>query len=178
MSVNERNESELTGVEIDDTPTKASTTASLVAAVIGAATSAPFAVLALPLGIGGIGMIAFGLIRKKSRMYVSLGAACLFLSVMVASGFGTPVEFLLLSTIAIVLAWDFGQNAISLGEQMGRQSKTKRNEIIHGAASTIVVFAAAGIGYGMYLGASGGQPVSALATMLLGLVFLIWAIRT
>lgn len=178
MNVNERTETEVTRVDIDDSPTKASTTAAIVAAVVGALTSAPFAVLALPLGIGGIGMIAFGLVRRPSRTLVSLGTACLFLSVIVASGFGTPVEFLLLSTIAIVLAWDFGQNAIGLGEQMGRHAQTKRNELIHAAASTIIVFVAAGLGYGMYLGASGGQPVSALAVLLLGLVFLMWAIRT
>lgn len=178
VSETTHDETDITRVDIDTAPTTTSATAAIIAAIVAAFTSAPFALIALPLGIGGIGMIAATLLRNGSRRLVSLGTASLFLSVVIAGGFGAPVEFLLLSTITTVLAWDFGQNAISLGEQMGRQTETQRNELIHASTSMIVGFVGGGLGYLIYLTSSGGHPVSALVLIVLGLVFLVWSIRT
>jgi len=148
------------------------------AGLIAAVSSAPFALLALPLGVGGVGMIAGGLLLRGNRTWVSMGAGTLFLSVVVAGGFGAPVEFLFVSTIATLLAWDLGQNAVSLGEQVGRHSRTRRNEVIHASFSTIVAMAAMALGYVTYTLSGGGRPVAALAMLLFGVVFLLWAIRT
>lgn len=178
MSESQHETEEITGVEIDTGPTTTSSMAAIGAAIVAAFTSAPFALITLPLGIGAIGMIAWSLLRGGSRKLVSLGTASLFISILISGGFGAPLEFLLLSTIATVLAWDIGQNAIGLGEQMGRRAETRRNEITHAAASTFVAFAAGGLGYLIYFTSSGGHPVSALALVLLGVVLLVWAIRT
>ncbi|WP_317175772.1 DUF7519 family protein [Halomontanus rarus] len=169
---------ELTVVDVDHAPTAVSSTAAIIAAVVAAITSAPFALLALPLGIGGAGIVAAGLRLGGKREWVTLGAGALFLSILVAGGFGTPVEFLLVSTISTLLAWDFGQNAISLGEQIGRHSRTKRNEVIHASASLVVALLSSAFGYLVYTNAGSGRPVASLTMLVLGVVLLIWAIRT
>lgn len=169
---------EFSGVDVDHSPTTVSTYAAIGAGVVAALTSAPFALLALPLGLGGIAILASGLLGEASRTRVTFGAAGLFLSVLVAGGFGTPVEFLLVSMIGTVLAWDYGQNAISLGEQIGRHSDTQRNEIVHASMSAIVATVAAGLGYAVFMVAGGGRPVSALLMLVAAVVFFAWALRT
>ena len=168
----------LATVDIDHRPTRASSIAAVLAAVIAALTSAPFAILAAPVGFGGAVIIAAGLFAGDgNRAWVTIGAVGLFLSVLIAGGFGTPPELLLLSMAATILAWNFGQNAIGLGDQLGRHSKTRRNEIVHASVSVIVAIIVAGFGYLIYAAAAGGQPLAALGMMLVGAVVLIWAIR-
>lgn len=169
---------ELSVVEIDHSPTVASSGAAVAAGTIAALASAPFALLALPLGFGGIAILAAGLFVSESRTMVSIGTVGLFLSVIVAGGFGTPVEFLLIGMAGTLVAWDLGQHAIDLGEQIGRQSKTTRNEAIHASISVLVAVLAASIGYAVYYSAGGGRPVAALTAVLVGVVLLLWAIRT
>lgn len=168
---------DLTTVSVDHSPTRLSTIAAMVAAVVAGLTSAPFALLALPLGLGGIAIIASGLFLEASRFRVTMGAAGLFLSVIVAGAYGIAPALLLVSAAATVLAWNFGLNAISLGEQIGREAETSRNEIVHAASATIVAMLSAGVAYVVYLTAGGGRPVAAVAMLSLALVFLIWAIR-
>jgi len=177
MSTQTQDETDPQRVQIDHSPSKLSAIVATVAAAIAAATSAPFQVLTLPLGLSRIAAVAAGLWVTESRTWVSIGAASLILSILLSGSLGTPTELLLISMVATVVAWDVGQNAISLGEQMGRHSTTRRNEIIHGSASAVVSLAAGGLAYVIYLTASGGQPVAALSMMALGLVFMIWAIR-
>ena len=172
------NTEELTRIEIDNRPTVISSWAAVGAAVLAALTSGLFAFLALPLSAGGVGMIAGGLFYAHNRSWVTIGTASLFLGVLVAGGFGAPIELLLISMIGTLLAWDFGQHSISLGRQVGRHSTTRRNEIIHCGASTMVACVAAAIGLAVFLTAGGGRPVAALSMLLLGFLFLLWAIRT
>lgn len=178
MSHSTHDDAERQQVDIDNDPTTVSSAGAIIAALVAAFTSSPFALIALPLGLGGVGMIAGTLFRNGSRRLISLGTASLFISIVISGGFGAPVELLLVSTIATVLAWDLGQNAISLGEQMGRQTETQRNEVIHAAASAIVGAAGAGLGYLIYLTSAGGYPISALVLIVLGIIFLLWSIRT
>lgn len=173
-----KQESEFDSVSIDTTPTSLSTQAAIAAAIVAALTSAPFALLALPLGLAGVATIAASLLVVGRRRWVTLGAGALFLAILVSGGFGTPVELLLVSTVATVLAWDFGQNAISLGRHVGRHSPTRRNELFHGAFTAVVSGLAAAVGYTAYLVSDAGRSIAALAFLLLGVVFLVWGIRT
>ncbi|MCU4742424.1 DUF7519 family protein [Natronoglomus mannanivorans] len=168
----------LEAVDVDHSPTRVSSLAAVAAALIAALTSAPFAVLAVPLGFGGLAILASGLFGEPSRARVTLGAAGLFLSVLVAGGFGTPAEVLLISMIGTLLAWDLGQHAIGLGEQVGSHSKTQRNEIVHASLSAMVAAISAAIGYLVFATAGGGRPVSALILLLVAVVFFAWALRT
>lgn len=166
------------GVGVDHSPTRTSSMAAVGAALIAALTSAPFAVLAVPLGFGGLAILASGLFGETSRARVTLGTGGLFLSVLVAGGFGTPAEVLLVSMIGTLLAWDLGQHAIGLGEQVGSHSRTRRNEIVHASMSAMVATVSAAIGYVVFATAGGGRPVSALVLLLFAVVFFAWALRT
>lgn len=169
---------DLTTVDVDHSPTKASSYAAVIAGFFAAVTSAPFSLLTVPLGFGGVAIMAGGLFVRKNRSWVTFGAAGLLLSVLISGLFGTPGEMLLISAAGTVLAWDLGQHAISLGDQIGRHSKTWRNEALHGSATAIVAMLSAAFGYVVYSSAGGGQPVAAVIMLSLGIVFLVWAIRT
>lgn len=165
-------------VHVDHRPTQVSSVAAVVAGIVAAVTSAPFVLLALPLGIGGVAMIAGGLFYRPNRTWISVGAVCLYLSPVIAGGFGVPSELLLVSVIASLLAWNFGQYAMDLGEQIGRHSPTQRNEVIHISVVMIVAVLAGTVGYAVYTAAGRGQPVAALTMLLFGGILLTWAIRT
>ena len=178
MSTQTNTEDGVETVEVDHSPARASSIAAVGAALVAALTSAPFSILALPVGFGGVAIVAGGLFLKGNRSWVTIGSAGLFLSALISGGFGTPIEILIVSMAATLLAWNLGQHAIGLGEQLGRNVETSRNEAIHGSAALIVSLLAAGLGYLVYSSVSGGKPVAALGVVLLGTVFLVWTIRT
>lgn len=162
--------------DIDRSPALLSTLLSATAAAVSAGTSALASSLGLAAGAAGFLVVVLGLIRG-SRRAVTLGAAALLVAAL-AGGLSTAIPLLLLlGVIAAVLAWDFGEQAINVGEQLGRETDTIRLEVTHAAASTVVGVGAGGLGYAIYLGASGGQPVTALVFLLLAAVVLTSALR-
>lgn len=174
----ETTDDDLTTVDVDHSPAKASSYAAVIAGFLAAVTSAPFSMLAVPLGFGGVAIVAGGLFVRKDRSWVTFGAAGLFLSVLISGLFGTPSEMLLISAAATVLAWDLGQHAISIGDQLGRHSDTWRNEALHGSATAIVAMLSAASGYVVYSAAGGGRPVAAVVLLSIAIVLLAWTIRT
>jgi len=167
-----------TTVDVDHSPAKASSYAAVVAALLAGLTSAPFSVVALPLGLGGVVIVAAGLFYTEKRSHLTFGAAGLFLSVLASGIQGTQVELLLVSAVLTSLAWGVGQNAMSIGAQLGRHSETWRIEAMHASVVTVVTMMAAAVGYGVFGVASGGQPVAAVGMLSVGIVLLLWAIRT
>lgn len=166
-------------VDVDHEPARASSIIAIVAGLIAALTSAPFALLAIPFGFGGFLMLAAGLFISESRAWVTVGAAGIFSGGLVASATGgLTVELMLLSIIGIMVAWDVGQNAISLGEQLTSQTITRRTELVHAGVTALLASVIAGAAYGIYIVGTGGYPEQALALLILGAVVLMWAIRS
>lgn len=178
MSTENATDAEVESIDVDNSPVTITSVAAIGAAVVAALTSAPFGIMSIPLGFAGIALVGYGLYVKEERKWVSFGAASLVLAIIISGTLGAPLEFLLVSMIGTILAWDFGQNAIGLGQQIGRESETRRNELIHMSASLIVAGAAAALGYGVYALSAGGQPVSGLSMLVLALLLMLWAIRT
>lgn len=148
-----------------------------------AAVVAVLAVLAVfggdPIGIppavvGGAVLVA-GVLRASRRL-VAGGAAVLFLGVLGGALRGDPLLSLLGGALAVV-AWDVGEHAIGVGEQLGADSPTRRLEVTHAAASAIVGLAAVGVGYGIYTAAWSGLPETALTLFVAGALLLTWALR-
>ncbi|WP_244605525.1 DUF7519 family protein [Halorussus marinus] len=162
--------------EIDRSPAVLSSALAASAAAISAGASALTSTIGLGFGAAGFVLVAIGLARGWRRA-VGLGASGLLVGAL-AGGVLTGAPFLLLpGVIAAVLAWDFGEQAINVGEQLGRAADTAQLEATHAAASTVVGAGAGGLGYAIYLGSSGGQPVTALVFLLLGAVALTSALR-
>lgn len=160
---------------IDRSPSTLGATLALVAglfSVLGAGLEVPTA--AAP-GLAGLLVLAGGLYRG-SRRALTGGVVVLAGGVLVAGvGGGSPAG-LLFGTLAALLAWDLGENAITTGEQLGRAADTRRAELVHAAASLSVGAVGSGVAYGIYLGATGGQPVTALVFLLVGAVLLAAAL--
>lgn len=130
----------------------------------------------LPFAAVGLLLVAVGLLRG-SRSWLSRGTVVAATGVIVAGARGAPPEPLLVGLLGTILAWDVGEHAVGLGEQLGREAETTRVEVAHAAASLTVGAGATVLGYGVYLGATGGQPVAALVFLLIGVTALVAALR-
>jgi len=162
--------------EIDRSPARLSSALAISAAALAAGTSALSATVALAGSLGGLALFAVGVVLG-SRRGLTLGAGVLLLSALVGGLLSGAAYLLLPGVIATVLAWDFGEQAINVGEQLGRGADTTQLEVTHAAGSTVVGVGAGALGYGVYLVSSGGQPVTALVFLLLAVVVLTSALR-
>ncbi|WP_435360522.1 DUF7519 family protein [Haloarchaeobius sp. DFWS5] len=165
--------------EIDRRPARLSALVALGAGALAALA----AVLTGSAGVIGaaIGMAALAPgVVLGSRRLVHIGAVGLFGGLVFAGATGTApaAELLMLvGTTGTVLAWDVGQNAIGIGEQLGRGADTSRAELAHVGGSTVVGILTAGSAFGVYQVATEGQPLTALALMILAVVILTTALR-
>ncbi|MFC4246321.1 hypothetical protein ACFOZ7_04850 [Natribaculum luteum] len=150
--------------EITRRPTTVGSAVAVVAAVVALAASAS-STSGLVFGFAGVGVVTVGVTRGRRRA-VDIGALALFLGVVTGGLAGGSVEATLLGTVGTVLAWDCGQSAVDLGEQLGREADTWRLEAVHAGSSLLVGLASATIGYAAYVVAGGGQPVAAVVLLL------------
>lgn len=92
-------------------------------------------------GMLGTFLLALGLFPLNgsgSRGLVKAGAALVFVSVLAAGLFRAPTVTVLGAGVGTVLAWDAGEQAINVGEQLGQDAETKAIELTHFAGSVLV----------------------------------------
>ncbi|WP_430505211.1 DUF7519 family protein [Haloparvum sp. PAK95] len=158
------------------------TSFALLAAVATAAVSLQ--------GAAGVGvavvLVAVGLVRRSHAALawaVAVGAAGLVFAATSGGGAGGAaggagdVLGLLVAAVALAVAWDVGDHALSLGTTVGRNARSARNQFVHAGTSLLVGTLAAGVGYGTYVSAAGGQPIAALVFLLFGAIVLVSAFR-
>lgn len=162
-------------VSIDRSPTRVSGALAVIAGLVAVITLALSGRVSLP-GIVGLVLVAVGVYRG-SRRVLGVGVAVLFVGVLLAGMFATAPELLVIATAAVVLAWDIGENAITVGERFGRRAETTGAETVHAAVSTIVAVVAGTTGYLVYRSATGGQPTAALVALLFAVVALVVVLR-
>lgn len=133
-----------------------------------------------PEGAGGVFagalLSAVGLVRG-SRRAVAWGAGVGAIGIVLAGLAGGSAASLVAGAVALTVAWDVGDHALSLGDHVGRESPSRRNQFVHSGTGALVGLLTAGIGYGSYTAATGGQPVAALVFLLFGAVVLVSAFR-
>lgn len=113
-----------------------------------------------------------------SRTLVKLGVGGVFLSVLLAGLFrSVSVGVLLGVTAASVVAWDAGEHAVGIGEQLGRSATTWRLELVHVVGSVLVGTAAVSGVYVMRTTAAGTTSFAGFAMMAVALVLLVAALR-
>ena len=156
-------------VRLDPRPSR---TGTAVAGLVGFVAVSAQAVGGPAVLVGGVGLLALvaGL-RRGVRRLVSLGVFGLLLGVLVAGAVGVPTELLLVSAAASAVAWDIADQAVSLGEQVGRGADTSRAELVHAAGSALVATLAVTAAYLVFTAVTGG-PVLALALLLIGAILL------
>lgn len=166
----------MTAERVSRAPARLSSSVALFAAVL--ATVAVGLGSTLGAGAGALGVLLAALaMLRGSRRVLAASVAALTLGVLLAGLVGASAEALLFAMVATVSTWDVGENAINVGEQLGREADTRRLELTHVATGTVFGAGVAGVGYAVYEVSTGGQPASAVALLLVGAVLLISTLR-
>ncbi len=139
---------------------------AVAAALVAAAATGPFSTTAVALVGAGVAFLAVG-VARDSRRAITAGGVGLLGGALAAGAAGAPVLPVLVGVAATVVAWDLGGRGVDLRAQLGEATDTGRLEAVHVAASVGVAVAVAGVGWGVYRAGTGGQPVAALAFLLL-----------
>ncbi|SFR90254.1 hypothetical protein SAMN05216559_0771 [Halomicrobium zhouii] len=156
----------------------------LVLVALGLAVSRPEAVtdrLELLPGLLGLAVLLAGLVPVRSgweRRLVTAGAALLFVGV-VTSGVvrGASEMQLLVAGVASVLAWDLGEQSVSLGGQVGRRAQTHRAELVHAGGSLLAGVAILGVTLGVAAMDVQGLSLAGFAVLLVAGFALVVAMR-
>jgi hypothetical protein len=166
-------------VELNPAPSRLSQGISVGGGVVGALLSAPFATLALPFGLAGAAMVTASMLAVYSVKWLTVGTGMILVGALIAGAFGVlPPEIMLLAVGTAVLGWDAGQHGIGIGRQLGRQTRTERNEAVHVAGSALVIGLASAFAYFVYLVGAGGRPAPAVALLVVGILLLTWMLRS
>nr|WP_237561628.1 hypothetical protein [Halorubrum halophilum] len=155
-------------------------TVAVAASLVAGAVAALSAFLAAPLGGALVGLATVGFLAgslRRSARILSWAAGVGVVGIAVAGYLGGAVEPLLAAGVALALAWDLADHGISLGEQVGRDGRTRRNVAVHAGTNLLAGGLSVAVVYGTYLAAAGNQPVAALALLLFGAVALASAVR-
>lgn len=143
-------------------------------AVIGTA-SVDLRIEVLP-GIFGLALLVAGVMAAKrgyERFLISAGTGGILLTVFVAGMVNDAAVAAMLGAMAsTVAAWDCGEQAVNLGQQIGRQAKTWRAELVHGGAGLLVGGVGVAVGIGFVTAGVSGLPLMGLITLLAAAVVL------
>jgi hypothetical protein len=127
----------------------------------------------VPLAVGGLGLLLLtqGLLQA-TRNWLAAGAVVLVGATALAA-FTAADPLPALGGVALAfVAWDCGEYAVGLGEQVGRRGATLRQELRNAGANVAVAVVAVGVGWTTLAVAPGGVPVVALVVLAAGLVLL------
>lgn len=141
------------------------------------------AVAALPLLLGGavagLGLLgAVGLVggtRSGRRPLVTGGAAALALAALLAGLVGVDPVAVLVSVAATLVAWDVGEHAVGLAEQVG-QATTRRSELAHAGASGLLAATVGTLGALVYFLGDTVRPTLVVVLLVLGAVLVVAAL--
>jgi hypothetical protein len=159
----------------DTSPSNVGQGLTLAAALVATVALVPVPT-AVGLGVLATGLFAAGL-RRAATGLVDAAAGTLAVALIVAGVFGAPAELLVVSTAAAVLAWDVADNALTVGEQLGRRARTERLELVHAAATLTVAVVGSAFAYGVFQLAGGGRPLLAVVLLLLGATLIVAVLR-
>jgi len=125
-----------------------------------------------------LGMLAFGAgIVRGSRGWLAVGGVGLFAGMLLAGLIETSPVFPLAGTAAALIAWDIGEHAINVGEQLGREADTSRQEVVHAGLSVCIGGLALGVALAVDRLSVVQFPVSALLVGLGATLVLIAILR-
>jgi hypothetical protein len=93
-------------------------------------------------GLAGLCLLALGLgplWAGRERLLASAGTGLVVVCVLVSGVvYGADAGTLLGAGVLAVLAWDLAEQAVNLGEQVGREARTAGVEVVHGGATLFV----------------------------------------
>ncbi|MFB6188152.1 MAG: hypothetical protein ABEI86_14985, partial [Halobacteriaceae archaeon] len=112
-----------------------------------------------------------------ARVLLTTGTGLLYLGILLGATTLNSVILPLISAAAVIVAWDIGDQGISIGNQLSTNASASRLEFIHGLVSIgIGLFSTIGA-YVIYRVATGNQPITALFLLLFAAIVLIATLR-
>lgn len=166
-------------IEIEHAPPRITQVVAGVAALIGTLLTAPFVPLAIPFGLAGLVIVAGSLFVMYSIGWLTIGTGMILLAALISGAYGAlSPELMLVAVGATIVAWDAGQHGIVIGEQLGRQTRSQRNQIVHIAASSLVIALVSAFVYFVYLLGGDGRPAPAVAIVVVGVLIMAWVYRS
>lgn len=121
-------------------------------------------------GVLGLVVLVLGLVSTfpdYERWFVIAGTGTILLGVFVSGLlYDASVKALLAGTAATVVAWDFGEQAVNMGEQVGRQARTWPVELVHGSGGVVVGGVAVLLAVVIHDVGVSGLPLAGLSILL------------
>jgi hypothetical protein len=164
----------VTVASFDDRPSRLGGTLTLLLGAFTVAALLSGGPAAL-VGLVGLLGVTYGLFTGTERA-LTLGATGLFAGVVTAGAFGAPAEPLVVAAAGTVVTWDVGEQAVSLGQQVGRRAETTSAELVHAAGSVTVATTAVALAY-LAFSFLGGSSVLSLVLLLFGAVLIASVLR-
>ncbi|WEL18299.1 putative membrane protein [Halorhabdus sp. SVX81] len=148
------------------TPTRRLSVPAVAAGILVVVTTSPVPVAGLAAVVGSAGVIVG--VRRGSRATLGIGVAVQFGAVIVAALGGLGIALVLAASLAVVLSWDFGEQAITVAEQLRTTASGTRPLVVHAAGTVLVGTLLFGGISSLYQLAGGGRPLLALVLLLGG----------
>lgn len=146
-----------------------------------AGSPAPAETVRLLPGLLGLAVLTAALVPVRdsgARWLVKAGAGGLFAAVVLAGLFeAAPLTVLLGTAVGAIVAWDSGEHAIGVGEQLGTRASTWRCELPHIAATALVGVVGSVAVVGVRSVANDGLSLPAFVMVFLAVVLLVAALR-
>lgn len=134
-------------------------------------------------GLVGAFFVSLGVAPLRgsgSRRFTKVACWLVFLGPLLSAGmeYAEPTNVfdigrVLAATVAAALVWDLGENSVSIGRQVGRDTRTFWNETVHGFGSLLVGAVSAGAVYVSQGYSIGSGSLEAVVFLLVSVVLLV-----
>lgn len=161
---------------VDRGPTRVASAVAIAAATVAVVVPGLYSWLTLAVGTVGFLTLCVGLVAAR-QAGVTVGAAGLFVGVLLAGVDGAPAPPLLLGAVAAILAWEGATTALGVGEQLGRDASTRRVELVRVMATVAVGGVSIVVAYGIYTAATWGASLTGVLLLVLAVVLLAAVLR-
>lgn len=161
--------------DFDPTPPTAATLPAVVASLVVFAVTL-VSTASVALSAAGAALVAYGT-QNGARRFVTLGGGSLFAAVVFAGTAGADPRLTLFAGAAAVVAYDAGEHAVSLGHDVGSEARVHQSLLVHVASTAAVAVLVAAVAFGVYEFGPGSLPVGGLIALLVGGVFLAYALK-
>mgnify|MGYP000427529639 CR=1 FL=1 len=166
----------VTGYELVRRPSRRSVATAGAAGSFAVAASVPGGPTPTLIALAGVVALLAGVWAGRHRI-VDGGALIAFGGVVVAALSGAGAMPVVFGSVAAVVAWDSGTNAVTLSDQVGGGADTARVEMLHALFSAAVGVVGGGLAFVLFRFGPTRQPVTTLFVLLLAAAVLVVALN-
>lgn len=160
-------------VRVERAPTQLSGRLAVVGAVLAAVAAASLTAAGGLLALAGTLLVVGGL-GRCSRLLLMGGCAMLVGGAVLGGGSSGAALPALVGVGAGAYAWLVGEQAMNLGEQVGRRAPTRRVEAVHALSMGALVVVTGAVGYVAYLASAPTHPQFLVLLLLLSIVLMTY----